>query len=343
MQGAWAAVGVLGVLLAGCTVEREFAQGTGGGATTTSTSSTAGSGGASGAGGSTTSGSGGAPPSCGADLVCVPETPSGWQGPFAVYTGDGAVGTPFCPGTYGQVLGDYFADLDPGVSDCGCSCGAATGVTCSSTAYLCNVANCNIAIACTNLNAAQTLTAGPACVASNPGAFVTVGGGGVTNAGSCASGTVPNIPAPTWGTAAKVCGGATTTPVGCDAGQICAPSGDAQFAKLCIAQPGEVACTDAFYSVQHVVYEDKTDTRSCVGSCGCGAPTSTCAGHVDFNHSACMLNDSTVNLGGCAAVDAAASEASFTQPVGSGTCTPTGGAPTGEVTPTGALTLCCDG
>jgi hypothetical protein len=351
MRGARLGIGLLGglvLLTAGCDVTRTFAQGdggAGGGTTTTASSPTTSTsaGGASGSGGSTTNGTGGAPPSCGTGLVCVPETPSGWQGPFAVYTGDGAVGTPFCPTTYAQVLGDYFADLDPGVADCGCTCGAATGVTCSSTAYLCNVSDCLLAIACTNLNADQTLTAGPSCVASNPGAKVTVGGGGVTNAGSCAAMTNPTIPPPTWGTAAKVCGGATTTTVGCDAGEICAPAGDTQFDKLCIVQPGEVACTDPFYSVQHVVYEDETDSRSCSGVCGCGAATSTCTGHVDFNHSSCMLNDSTVAVGGCAAVAAVASEASFGQPVGSGTCAPTGSAVTGGVTPTGALTLCCDG
>lgn len=331
----------------GCTIERTFAEGSGGsgGGTSTSTGATASttsSGGASGSGGSGGSTSTGTPCGTGTD-VCVPETPSGWQGPFAFYEGPGGVGTPFCPSAYATPVGEYFADIDPGVVDCGCDCTDATGIQCTNPIHICNTSSCVNPIFCSNLNADYTLAPYPGsnCVPLNPGNMVNLGAPTPSNVGSCTASSNPVIPTPIWGTASKVCGGAATVPTGCATGEVCAPTGDAQFDKLCIAQPGDVACAGTFYSVKHLIFEDFADDRAC-STCGCGTAVSICGGSVSFDYNSCTFAGSNIIAGGCGAVVSTATEATYA-PSPSGTCPETGGVVSGGAVPTGDLTLCCNG
>src|SRR5262249_689709 len=74
---------------------------------------------------------------CTGTNACVPVAPSGWTGPYELYDGPGPA--PACGAAY--VATPFYTGNDQLVAPpatCTCSCGAPTGVTCSSvtlTAY----------------------------------------------------------------------------------------------------------------------------------------------------------------------------------------------------------------
>jgi hypothetical protein len=305
-----------------------------------------GDGGAPGQGGAASTGGGGAggePPTC--DLAthdCVTDVPDGWAGPMALYGGPTEGSLPACGGSYPTTVATYNGDLDPGEAACDCSCAPATGIACGGNARLCYRANqsgCNQA--CLTPNA--TLTNGVCTNVSVSSGFVQVLGAAPTNPGACQPQENHVIPTPAWGTEAKACSGAETTPLGCAEGEICAPQ--AVDGSLCISRGGDAECPDGVWSTKRVFHESFSDTRAC-SACSCGGAQSTCGGGVTFSYGGNTCDTDTfsagsVPSGGCASIASDLAEhASYTQNP-SGTCPPQGGMLSGQVTTEGTITFCC--
>ena len=311
------------------------ASGSGGDATSSSSSSSSGEGGSAGEPG--VGGEGGSA-TCPSTHTCAETAPANWTGPVVLSLGDTQ---PACVGTYPTTAGAFTSDLDPGLASCSCTCGAATGIECNSGAEICYFGTslaCNTQ-ACLTPNA----TILPGACTDIPGStgWARVTPLAPSNAGSCASGTNHTLPAPTWATQAKACGGATTIPDVCEQGSVCTPVAVAPFDKLCIERTGEVACPNQFYSEQHVVYEGFTDTRAC-SACSCGAPTSTCGGDVAFTYpgggNQCGFLVSEIS--GCGDMTGMEDTAIYS-PAPSGSCAASASTLSGEVTTTGPVTFCC--
>ncbi len=272
----------------------------------------------------------------------MPEPPVGWQGPLVLYEGPNGVPAPACAANHPTQIGDFFGGLDGGTATCGCSCGAATGIVCSASSSACYnsscLAVCNSALGHTTQSLSPT--AGCSQTAAG-GSAIHVGNPAPTNMGSCQPQTNNSIPTPTFADAARVCGGAATTTVGCGANELCTPEGGADFARMCIAQSGDLTCLDPFYSVKHLLAAGFTDGRSC-STCGCNPAVSTCGGAIDFSSNSCSILVDAINAGACAASPGAGLFINY-NPSPSGTCGATGGMLSGSVTEQGPLTLCCDG
>lgn len=312
----------------------------------TSTSSSTGSSSSSsssGPGSSSSSGTGGAPPVCNSLTdICAPATPLGWAGPVALYEGPGNMAPPACVGDYGTPTPDLFAGLNPGNPTCGCTCDAAQGIVCSAPATLCFNNNC--ILLCNTTSATlppNTCTTIPTTTSTQAHVFIPA----PVNMGSCAHHATNMIPPPQWATRVRGCSGATTTPQGCLANQICAPLPASPFDKLCIEHTGDMACADPFYNVKHLVTDGADDTRSC-SACDCGPASSSCAGKVDFTESNCTILDASVS-GSCGPKNNGTfipNGANY-MPMPSGSCQPlpTSGQVQGTVTEHPPITFCCHG
>jgi hypothetical protein len=179
----------------------------------------------------------------------------------------------------------------------------------------------------------------------------------VTN-GKCSPVTAPPPQAPSppsWGTTTVMCTGTPFTGTGgCkDPGKVCTPAAEPGFSQ-CIYQTGVFSCPPwtAPYTEPHVVYKGNIDGRTC-SSCACSdGKGSSCLAKVSvFSDTACSA------LVGTYSIDATGPGCFDILPVGSalgsksasvpiyqpGTCTPSGGEPTGAAfaDPKTALTLCC--
>ena len=267
---------------------------------------------------------------------CVPDVPSGWSGPVALFTGAPGDALPACAAPYPMAGGEYFGDLDLGSVSCACACDPATGISCTGNVRLCYGSGLSFCVlACTSSVAGPA--PGASCSAVSPsGTHAQILPPAPASHGSCAARAAHTTVAPTWGIAAKSCGGASTTPLGCSAGESCAPTAGAAFDDLCIVTSGDVACPGTGYTEKHLLYESFTDSRTC-SACSCGSATSTCGGHVDFVNSSCDILHARVSS--CAAHNSG-SRATYT-PAPSGTCPPSSSAMSGTVTRNGAITYCC--
>lgn len=295
----------------------------------------------SGAGGQTSSssgagGAGGQAPTCDGARACVGAVPEGWTGPMALYLGGSGASAPGCVGDYGVEGNNYVGDLAADESSCTCSCDPGVGMSCASSTTVCSKSDCAPAGGCTS-----TLTVNENCVSNTFGPSVRVSEPSITDVGSCKPSPTETIVAASWGVKAKACGTVLTTALGCIEGQLCAPVVTAPSQQLCVLHSGEVACTDAYYTEQHILYDGADDSRKCT-SCSCGTPTVNCNGELHFS-SVCNggFLGGSIKAGACAAVPNTDSSrvAFYVKP--SGTCTPVGGDLTGALAPKGAVTFCC--
>jgi hypothetical protein len=115
--------------------------------------------------------------------------------------------------------------------------------------------------------------------------------------------------------------------------------------ELCVFRSGEHSCP-AGWTAKHTGWEDFADSRGCA-TCSCGAPGgATCEGRIEgHQNSACSNLGFTIDLPGLECVvteDTAPLSAEFvaTGTLG-GSCTPSGGNPTGELTGSEPVTICC--
>jgi len=177
--------------------------------------------------------------------------------------------------------------------------------------------------------------------------------------GTCPPSTAtPNGMAPSWQTAAVACSvtshdGGALDAGSCDAGQVCAPAPAAPFDTLCIEASGAHSCPGGTpFTTPHLYYTAFDDTRAC-GACACSNPALTCSpsGTVTFWTSFTCGGAATgtvslnnANGSGCETLPSMSYYSTY-QPTSLvlGSCSPSGGAPTGSVTPSSAtaVTFCC--
>jgi hypothetical protein len=278
---------------------------------------------------------------------CAAPAPVAWIGPALLWTGARTATVPSCPTGYPNAV-DGFAGLTFSNDTCSCQCTEADQ-QCSGSASIYSFLNCGAACATVALSSGT-------CVP------FTCGGGAfgswqvsppVATAGKCtAAETVKSGGPPTWQNVARVCVSAPsqTRSGGCsNPGDECLPAPTAPFdTGLCIYQAGvQTTCPVPYNRTPQpsVYYTGATDGRGC-GACTCGSPSAgICAGTVDLYGGAACGGMGEPDRGGCQPF----LDVSFGRSVAAtysltpGTCSGPGlpPQPTGTVTPTGALSVCC--
>ncbi len=132
-------------------------------------------------------------------------------------------------------------------------------------------------------------------------------------------------------------------------GLVCAPPAPQEF-KQCIWIEGDAMCpTPSPYTERTVRYEDFEDDRAC-SECTCGSPDGVCEGPIiGFSNSNCSIGLDNETSDGESSVCLVDSNDGNTpnfvaarvnvDPVAA--CPASGGTLSGEVTETGATTICC--
>ncbi len=299
-----------------------------------------------------------ADPACkSAGYTCEKSPPAGWQAYFRT------AGEPFsttntppaCPD--GSPPVKYYSD--PGTSTCTpCKCGSFVA-TCPPTRIDCSEnTDCNGATDWSARFQSCSQSGHPSALSCRLEPPATTG------SGSCPASGGQLTQAAAWGRWLYVCGAPNTVGGGCTPGKSCAaPTTGAYSGSICVRKAGEQTCPPG-WSTRLVGYTGGTDNRSCSAcTCAGNASSVTCStgAYTFYDHHTCScanyvscgspkVVDSTncVDLSGL--LDRSYSDplsdwgGSYTnKPVasGTGTCTPSGGAPTGSFPKTGAMTYCC--
>lgn len=278
-----------------------------------------------------------------AGRVCAPAAPPGWEGPLLVYDQTSA-GAPACPANMALSKVNAHFGAPSGPHTCSaCTCGAPTGVACTTTYRAFDDDGCGDAV-----GGVQTLTT--ACKAQDDTveSFIIVGN--TASGGSCAKGGgVLQAGDVTWPSALLGCGAPALLTEGCPDGTVCAPEPAAPFrARHCIAQKGEAPCPTTGFTKQLTTgYESVTDTRACA-ACNCGPPSGvTCNNTVQAysNSGACNGNARTwaVNSTTCRGeFESASIRLMGAYTTTGGSCAGAGpSAPSGGVAPKDPITVCC--
>lgn len=303
---------------------------------------------------------------------CVPREPLGWSEPALLWIGppDRA---PDCPAAAPSVgyegHGDFTAATPPACPTCLCD---PPDASCELPATW----NIYASFPCDVPGATETSFAAPdgwdgACTSTNALAAGHVCDGGLCAQsleiaaphvlpGSCASRSAeaPEVQQEprtggSFATLARACTG-TVIAQCADPGMTCtpvSPTGDDappdEF-LTCIHHEGDQNCP-ATYPARHVFYAGADDTRSCA-PCGCAEPSgATCSILASaFSDGACsqfvvgvVVSSEAPFCGAISPGTALGSKSAGVVHLDPGTCTPTGGEPTGDVALLGATTFCC--
>lgn len=272
-------------------------------------------------------------PACTDDASCVPEPPDGWSGPVALYLGTEPA--PPCPAAFPSVA--LTGGLDPVAppASCECSCGDATGFDCSVT-----VTEAGNACGAIVFDPDQwVLDSGECQLVSTADNAFSAGAPTLDVSGaSCEPSASESIARASWGSQAQAC---TAASAGACADGTCIGQLGESYGQMCIYAGGDVECPAGDFTEREVIYAGFTDTRDC-SACTCGTPSGTCGGSVSYIGGCTGL---TVFYGshaapGCGEALADPSALRYTA-AANVECAPGGGAPVGDVTPTGATTMCC--
>jgi hypothetical protein len=278
-------------------------------------------------------------PDC-SDYVCAPAPPSGWSGPLVLSP---AGSTPACPPLFDGAAsrtGDELTNVPP--ASCACTCGPASGATCTGNATLLRFATSD----CSDTPAMLSIPPASAC----SGGIGTMWGGKALLAatpGTCTGTDTPTKPAPE--TAARALCEAARVGGGCGAGVCVAPTPPTFEPGACVVRAGDVACESSAYVARTVVYTGGiADERTCP-ACTCEAATgAACEGAVTlYTNGACSAPAGGVFLGtACSASPSpwAPSGASYqVTGIDQGSCAPTVASPPpeGAVAGIDPVTICC--
>ena len=289
-----------------------------------------------------------APPNCdAAGVSCVPAAPTGWTGPFAFYDGPAATAPP-CAGNFPSSILDGHGPLDGSAGPAQCpACGCTAPSTgCPSNPTIQWYSDTMCTLLCTSSPGDASAGCPAVDVACSAVAFSVSG----PSPGTCSASTgTPTLPPLPWGSTARACAPPALPQVDCPFGQLCSPVPPQPFgATMCISQAADVgACPQGAYSRRISAFSGASDTRGCTAcACGslqgftCGAivinPGNDCFGPWAITQSlpaVCATlgtysGKPTYSTGGAAGPDA-------------GSCTPSGGAAVGAVTPA-PVTICCE-
>lgn len=292
-------------------------------------------------------------PACQPGYECVPEAPSGWTGHRVETTAYPSASVQMCPDG-GDPSTRWSTPGDPAICDA-CSCDAPMGATCSfpTLGSWVNSGSCS-----TTLDG--TFNPGDANCYGFPDFYTCSGGcsndqrvallsdSQVTGTATCtASGGAATLPEP-WQNQHNLCA-LGPTGGGCGTGSVCVARASAPFDQsLCVFQDGDQPCPAAF-PTKAETFSTTNDTRAC-SACTCGAADTQCSAgsFTVYDDPVCGnggSNPITVSGSDCPSVQNHMDNntASYRATAGtlSGTCPPSGGAPTGTVTGDDAGTLCC--
>jgi hypothetical protein len=298
-----------------------------------------------------------ADPACTAGYVCAElPTDGGFEG-TAIYAPTRA--TP-CPSTY-PTQTDTFEGLLTTPAECSaCSC-AAGGASCGVSAITCGAAAASCALD-GGASAVVTTTCGSFDAgALGPGSSCAVTVPEVTPGTCVPDGGAATLPDASFSELSRVCTTTSGPGGGCAPGLVCVGRPPSGFHGACVFKSvsGAAVCPAGFGQA-HVTMPSATsvtDTRGCT-ACSCGSPTgASCAGAATFYSAPGCTDDAGASDAGAASLTLTADgvchgvllDASL--PVASialdasvasqGTCTPSGGEPTGSVTPTNETLYCC--
>ena len=265
---------------------------------------------------------------------CLPKMPSGWDGPFLVYTTPAAEAFA-CPDDAAP-SGTYYGEPP------------AAGATCAPCVCQPPMADCTMPKLTCYGNAFCASTGTPvtaANCAALPQSYDScyVGPGDIQlGASTCvASGGEPSTVG--WGLAAHACQLETTPEDGCDSDQCGAKDANG---RRCIVQVGEsVPCPLGWEEDSGPRWTGVVDTRGC-SACGCGAATGACAGgayKVGGSPTSCGLGGFEVGAGTCWGITAigAAEVHAPSEPANVG-CPPSQATAKGTFDPENPVTVCCE-
>ncbi len=281
------------------------------------------------------SGAADSPATCATNETCTPSAPSDWTGPLAVWTGGAGDDPPACPAAFPTA--ELNAQAEPlGADACKCVC-TDSGLGCPDTVTV----NRYPAIQCGG-TACAPVPMGSTCVdlSADCASIASVQLDPAITTGSCADGSV-QVAAPKWNKKARGCAADQTET--CEGGTCVAPASE-PFSKICISKSGDEPCPSGSpYSEREVYYQGTSDTRSCATtSCSCQLD-GTC-GYVDlFSDTACSVPvvGASASLNASACYENAKSGHFATSNDLACIPEPISEKPTGSLTPSDPVTVCC--
>ncbi|MEZ4223060.1 MAG: hypothetical protein R3B13_19105 [Polyangiaceae bacterium] len=278
---------------------------------------------------------------------CVTLPPVGFDGPVVV--GSGANLGP-CTGAYPveELVGGDSVVVDPTL--CGsCSCGALVGGICDLndvTLEYFGDGSCSPPVRWTKKPTSSCFTSTFAhCVSgcaypSSARAIFGAPKGGM----SCQANKGPDtFPTPKWKTNIRAC--SALWGKGCGASQ-CLPPASGEFSRTCIYAKGAVPSCPAPYSERTLMQTGFDDKRAC-GVCSCKVSSASCTGTITDHLASDCSGSGTAVGSSCTPVTVSGGVSYDTRSIGvsgldvAGSCTPSGGTPSGGVAATDTITLCC--
>lgn len=265
---------------------------------------------------------------------CTDAAFGAWAGPVVVHRADADGGVADCDGEYGSLATEGFTSVSADPASCGCSCGDATGTTCNPVVR-------RYGAGCAAIQGSYVVEGGECVdipdVAGGSSWRVTTP---APEGGACQPALDVDVAPPSFGDPVRLCAPSGPGEGSCESG-FCAPTPDIEDEPMCYWHEGDVECPAG----QKTLIYDGTfdDTRDC-GACECGSPEGDCVweyASVSLALGADCFFGTYLPIDQCTPVQAgtAAIHASNINPEVS--CSPSGGQPMGEVTPTGVITMCC--
>ncbi|MEB2310624.1 MAG: hypothetical protein OZ921_13945 [Sorangiineae bacterium] len=335
--------------------------GTGGGGGVSGQTASGGSAGASGmsgsggqaggAGDASTGGSAGdTGAACGDERTCVPSVPSGWSGYYRLHGQDNVDEPEAGPKCADGSTPERFFTSPTDAACSPCTCGTLENASCGLPTVACSTADTSCTAA--NLSDWTSIWADGKChKKDNPSKLSCIPTPGVvTAAGSCPPST-STFSNPMFRGLTDVCDEPVTTGT-CPNGQSCIRGGEAPYVGyVCVRKDGDNPCPNDFTSVRVMTYTGGDDERSCA-ACACAPVTSCTGGGIRFwDGNACdtpaIGGDDPISgsAGTCTnaskLLDTGSWSAELIASSAGGRCTPSGGAPAGQVSVQGAVTYCC--
>lgn len=304
---------------------------------------------------------------CEEDRACVAAAPDSWTGPVAVAEAGRDESLPACGGAFPTAVFEGSFEI-VAVGECECECGTASGLFCDGARlhqWTQDEASCEQGVCpiiggtCTeNSQSVGTNSCSPINDVMKDGGFLQAQFGQLQG-GSCGAATASsNLEQPYFARDVRVCAAAVDEQAACPDGSACVAAPPAGFeASLCIVKQGVHECSaDGPYSERRIRYAGLEDSRSCsADSCECTAPTGSCGGEIRLTDGGefegCTTVRATLKPGFgpvgnganlCQSLPSDAEMVTYQVDLDNKSCRVGGAASIeGDVTGTGAVTLCC--
>ena len=273
------------------------------------------------------------------DCMCVPNAPTGWNGPYVVAEGTSDEANA-CLGLYPHQAFAGYEGWTARPARCECACGAPTGAACS-TPVVSLFAESTCAAPGCHVETAPLDCAGPfACDDAKKITSVSFGPS-IPSGGKCEGSSATTLPAPSWAKSIRLCAPEDTAAM-CENGVCQRPPSPLFAAKnRCVFKSGELECPAA-YPIRQVFHAKGTDERAC-SACGCDAPTNVaCTGASgSLLGNTCKATDTVTAPSACTPIVNGARVSTTPGSPSGGECAPKGGAPIGDYAAGETSTVCC--